>query len=109
MSMPVRQRKRGNRIEVLPEAQGVPQSSASLPKTCTEKAMELWRKREKRLDSVRQHFVLSTRCREENRPREELSTKAWEPALYTHARQEAYKDEVGTCKDRSGWIWLVKN
>ena len=33
------------------------------------------------------------------------STKAWEPALHTHARQEAYKDEVGTCEDRSGWIW----
>ena len=34
-------------------------------------------------------------------------TKAWEPALHTHARQEEYKDEVGTCEDRSGWIRLV--
>ena len=33
------------------------------------------------------------------------STKAWEPALHTHARQEAHKDELGTCEDRSGWIW----
>ena len=33
------------------------------------------------------------------------STKAREPALHTHARQEAYKDEVGTCEDRGGWIW----
>ena len=33
--------------------------------------------------------------------------KAWEPALHTHARQEEYKDEVGTCEDRSGWIRLV--
>ena len=33
------------------------------------------------------------------------STKAREPALHTRARQEAYKDEVGTCEDRGGWIW----
>ena len=33
------------------------------PKTCTEEAMDLWRmkEREKRPNSVRQHFVLSTR------------------------------------------------
>ena len=37
------------------------------------------------------------------------STKAWEPVLHTRARQEAYKDEVGTYEDRSGWIRLVKN
>ena len=49
---------------------------------------------------------LSTRrCREENRPRVELEPKAWEPALHTRARQEAYKDEVGTCEDQGGWIW----
>ena len=33
------------------------------------------------------------------------STKAWEPVLHARARQEAHKDEVGTCEDRSGWIW----
>ena len=30
------------------------------------------------------------------------STKACEPALHTHARQEVPKDELGTCEDRSG-------
>ena len=33
------------------------------------------------------------------------SSKAREPALHTHARQEVPKDELGTCEDRSGWIW----
>ena len=50
------------------------------------------------------HGVVKKTVQEWNR-----SSKAWEPALHTHARQEAYKDEVGTCEDRSGWIRLVKN
>ena len=34
------------------------------------------------------------------------STKACEPILHTHARQEAYKDEVGTSEDQAvGFGW----
>ena len=36
------------------------------------------------------------RCREENRPRVELGTKAWEPALHARARQVVHRGELGT-------------
>ena len=36
------------------------------------------------------------RCREENRPRVELGTKAWEPALHARARQVVRGGELGT-------------
>ena len=36
------------------------------------------------------------RCREENRPKVELGTKACEPALHARARQAVRRGEVGT-------------
>ena len=35
-------------------------------------------------------------CREENRPKVELDTKAWEPALHARARQVVRGGELGT-------------
>ena len=36
------------------------------------------------------------RCREENRPKVELDTKAWEPALHARTRQVVRRGELGT-------------
>ena len=36
------------------------------------------------------------RCREENRPRVELGTKACEPALHARVRQAVHRGELGT-------------
>ena len=36
------------------------------------------------------------RCREENRPKVELDTEAWEPALQARARQVVRRGELGT-------------
>ena len=62
MLMPARQRKRGNRMEVLPEAHRRSSEQREPPETCTKESCgDMENEREKRPDSVRQHFVLSTR------------------------------------------------
>ena len=63
MSMPVRQRTKGNRLEVLPKAHGHSSEQREPPKTCTKRSYGFMENEGERSirSAIRQHFVLSTR------------------------------------------------